>query len=122
VQVSKKVREQVAERSEGQCENCYYSLHWSASLHHRTPRGMGGTRRTDINLPSNLLYVCGSGTTGCHGWIESQRTDAMALGLLVPRTSNPVDVPFRDAFGQWWVLDVEGGKTHTEAPPNNTAV
>jgi hypothetical protein len=28
--------------------------------------------------------LCGSGTTGCHGWAESHVTDARAVGLDVP--------------------------------------
>lgn len=36
------------------------------SLHHVYPRGQGGD-----DVVVNLFPVCGSGTTGCHGLIES---------------------------------------------------
>lgn len=44
---------------------------------------MGGTRWEGINLPSNLLTLCGSGTTGCHGWIEHHPTYAEDHGWSV---------------------------------------
>lgn len=53
------------------------------SVHHRRPRGSGGTSVPWINFPSNLILLCGSGTTGCHGWVESHRDEARALGFLV---------------------------------------
>ena len=53
------------------------------SIHHRRPRKMGGTRDETINRCDNLVTLCGTGTTGCHGWVESHRAAAYALGLLV---------------------------------------
>lgn len=53
------------------------------SVHHRRSRGMGGSSNPAINLPANLLAVCGSGTTGCHGFIEANRVWAHELGLLL---------------------------------------
>lgn len=44
---------------------------------------MGGTRDPRINDPRNLVALCGSGTTGCHGWIESHRELALAQGWLI---------------------------------------
>ena len=32
---------------------------------------MGGSREASINDPANLLTLCGSGTTQCHGFVES---------------------------------------------------
>lgn len=62
------------------------------SIHHRKARGMGGTR-FGANLASNLLVLCGSGTTGCHGYVESHRSEAMACGWLVSRYQDPSAVP-----------------------------
>lgn len=75
-----------------------------ASVHHRVPRGMGGTRSAWINEPPNLLLLCGSGTTGCHGWIESHRDEARADGFLVAAWEAVETVPFRDLNGDWWLL------------------
>lgn len=44
---------------------------------------MGGSRWPGINLPSNLLTLCGSGTTGCHGWVEGHPEWAKAQGWSV---------------------------------------
>jgi hypothetical protein len=56
------------------------------SIQHRLARGRGGDRDPRINLPSNLLVVCGSGTTGCHGLIEDQlRAAAYEVRWLIRR-------------------------------------
>ncbi len=54
------------------------------SIQHRRARGMGGSRLADTHNLANLLAVCGSGVTGCHGWIECQeRAAAEVRGLWV---------------------------------------
>lgn len=65
---------------------------------------MGGTRSAWINEPPNLLLLCGSGTTGCHGWVESHRDDARRDGFLVAAWEAVETVPFRDLNGDWWLL------------------
>jgi hypothetical protein len=62
---------------------------------------MGGTRRVDINGRANLVTLCGSGTTGCHGWVETNREASYALGWLVPSWANPVEWPICFAEGFW---------------------
>jgi hypothetical protein len=91
------------------------------SLQHRIPRGMGGSRDPRLNLPSNLVLLDGSGTTGCHGEVESHRADAEAAGYLVPRHLDPAEVPVTVAI--WpasgntpavtirYLLDDRGGRT-----------
>ncbi len=59
------------------------------SIHHRRPHGMGSTNWVGIDRPPNLLAVCGSGTTGCHGAIESNRTAAYEAGWLVSQYHDP---------------------------------
>ncbi len=49
------------------------------SIHHRRDRGSGGSSRPDTNSPVNLLTICGSGTTGCHGWVTSNASRVRAL-------------------------------------------
>lgn len=70
---------------------------------------MGGSRWPGINAPANLLTLCGSGTTGCHGWVEHHPEWAKAHGWSVSRTwadgrllIDPADV----AVWTWrgWVL------------------
>jgi hypothetical protein len=100
---SNAVRLRIIERAFFECENCgTNNFDFGISIHHRKPRGMGGTKKTEINDPSNLLLLCGSGTTGCHGWIESHRTESYEKGLLVKQNDNPEDVPVVDKYENVW--------------------
>lgn len=80
------------------------------TTHHRRARGMGGSRWPGINQPANLLTLCGSGTTGCHGTIESYRRTAMGDGYVVSRYADPAAEPVR-TIGGWVRLDNDGGAT-----------
>ena len=81
------------------------------SIHHRRPRGSGGTTLAWVNLPANLLILCGSGTTGCHGWVESHRDEARHLGFLVTLNGRDtsVTVAVTHAVHGRVVLDDIGG-------------
>lgn len=48
-------------------------------MHHRRPRGMGGTRRRDANSPAGILHIC----LPCHNAIESFRGVARERGFLI---------------------------------------
>lgn len=93
-------RQMVIDRALGCCEICGQQIFGQDnrpvtpySLHHRRPRGMGGSSRADINSPANLLLLCGTGTTGCHGHVESNRATSYANGWLVRADHNPAEVP-----------------------------
>jgi len=66
------------------------------SVQHRRAQGMGGTSLDTTNDLANLLILCGTGVTGCHGWIEcEQRAAARERGLWVGhdyRDGQPVPV------------------------------
>lgn len=100
-------------RAMGRCERCGGSLTgWDAwSLHHRRARGMGGTRRASTESVANLVVLCGSGTTGCHGWVESNRDQARELGWLLRQQQEPEEepVPLWAAAGRPVLLDACGG-------------
>jgi len=85
------------------CELCYGPID-VLSVHHRRPRKMGGTKWEGINDNENLLVLCGTGTTGCHGYVESHRQEGYANGWLVRMGFWPALTPFRDRKGQWWLL------------------
>lgn len=61
------------------------------SLQHRVARGMGG--RSVIDEPFNLLTMCGTGTTGCHGRAEHDPEWARERGYRVDSWDNPLTVP-----------------------------
>lgn len=67
---------------------CGRSL-WSVpgSRHHRKPRSVAGT--AERHTAANLILLCGSGTTGCHGWVHSHIRQAEAHGWLVASCDAP---------------------------------
>lgn len=78
------VREAVLERDGHACVRCGVTVQRPVySLHHRRARGMGGSRR--LHTMANLVTLCGTGTTGCHGDVESDREASEAAGWLLPR-------------------------------------
>lgn len=114
--------EKVWVRDKGCCVRCSTELvgarGLSWSVHHRRPRGSGGTKLKWVNLPANLILLCGSGTTGCHGWVESHRAFARASGWLVPLNGVrlPSEVPVHHALHGVVVLNDFGGFDSQEHP------
>lgn len=76
---------------------------------------MGGTRWAGVNLPSNLLLVCGSGTTLCHGVIENYRAGAVAAGWLVLSRVDPATVACLITRDRWVYLADDA--TYSLHPP-----
>jgi hypothetical protein len=68
----------VKARALGLCEGC--GLVDGQSWSHRIPKGVGG-----LWSASNGLWLCGSGTTGCHGRLEAARRAHRPLGWDVQR-------------------------------------
>jgi hypothetical protein len=97
------IRPEILARANYVCELCYGPLN-QMSLHHRKPRQMGGTKVAWIHDHENLLALCGSGTTGCHGHVESRRRAAYDYGWLVRTGIMPHTTPFVDLRGHWWYL------------------
>lgn len=111
--------EVITARSGGHCEILATGCTFAATeVHHRRPRGMGGTRRPETSSAANALHACRS----CHMRCESFRTWARDNGFVVAQHLNPCDVPVwwrcnTDGYGKRLVLlDDAGGKTpvHTE--------
>lgn len=120
--VTPAVVEIVTDRDLRRCARCYTPItgergrDWS--IHHRRPRGMGGSRVPWVNKPGNLLLLCGSGVTGCHGWVESNRDEARKLGFLVSAlgTDIPSHVPVWHSAHGWVLMDDYGGLHNQEVP------
>lgn len=106
-------RLQVLTRAFFACERCG-SVQEPMSVHHRTPRGMGGSRKKEINQPQNLLLLCGTGTSGCHGWIESYREQAYLDGYLVKRGFKPEEIPVVTPKESRFVIKEDGTKEWLE--------
>lgn len=107
-------RQGIFQRARFACELC--GKETGLTIHHRRPRQMGGTSRPDIHWPSNLLAVCGSGTTGCHGHIESQRERSYHYGWLVRTGFSSEETPFCDMKGRWFLLLDDGRKMPLRLP------
>lgn len=91
----KQVREAVLERSQGLCERCGKRAY--LTIHHRLKRSHGGP-----DSLSNCVAVDGSGTTGCHGEIESHPNDSEASGFHVRPWQTAEDIPIL-LHGKRWV-------------------
>ena len=104
--VTIKVRALIIERSNARCERCGGTLNGihGMSIHHRDARGMGGSKAPWLGEPPNLLALCGSGTTGCHGRIEHEPAWAYKRGLLLRTGDRPDETPFMDSQDRWWLL------------------
>jgi len=93
----------------GCCEICGKDVNIGmVSVHHRKPRRMGGTSDPMINDISNLMLVCGSGTTGCHGALESNRSQAYQDGYLLYAGQDSRAIPARIHGKGFRLLTSEG--------------
>lgn len=110
--VPKAIAVKVDSRDQFRCVNCGARMTVvSGSRHHRMVRGIGGHR------VSNLILLCGSGTTGCHGWVHSHPVEARRRGLIIPANHrpqrDPMEVPvmvLMEGIGKvWLLLDDDGG-------------
>lgn len=104
VQGDRLMRGKLNERADRLCEIRIpgICLGFANNAHHRLNRSQGGR-----NILSNLLLACGSGTTGCHGFITSNPAEARRKGWTTWSGDVPRDVPvvYR---GYWARLDDEG--------------
>ena len=93
-------RARLSDRADASCEIC--GRYRASNGHHRKNRSQGGDHRL-----SNLLLLCGSGTTGCHGWVTEHPAEAKRNGWAVWPTDDPASVPV--LYRTHWVrLDDEG--------------
>lgn len=116
--VAPEVRDAVLTRSRGLCEvaatpECRtrgrrLDSVVGASVQHRLPGRMGGSKRAAVHSPANLLQVCGSGTTGCHGHMESQRELALVNGWLLHDGEDPAARPALLWNGRRMLLTADG--------------
>jgi hypothetical protein len=75
---------------------------------------MGGSKDSTLHLPANLIVLCGTGTSGCHGWVEANRSEARKLGLLIQKVESAEEIPFQDKSQVWWRIDNNGQKTRLD--------
>ena len=113
--VSDETRFAVLARALYKCERCSRDfLGYPVSVHHRRPRMMGGSKNEMLHEMANLIVLCGTGTSGCHGWVESNRAKARELGYLIQKIESAEDIPFQDETGLWWKIHNDGHKTQLD--------
>jgi hypothetical protein len=97
--IRREQRAKLVERADGRCEMCGFPAN---NAHHRKNRSQGGEDEL-----SNLLLLCGSGTTECHGWVTHHPAESKRLGLSVWRSDEPEFTPVMYR-GHWARLDNVG--------------
>jgi 5-methylcytosine-specific restriction protein A len=109
----------ILQRDGGHCARCdrhvehgIRGLDWD--LHHRMPRGMGGTRNTWVNEAANGVTLCRE----CHNYVERNRADATDMGWLISRLGRerPTDKAILHARLGYGLLTDDGGFTPTTNP------
>jgi hypothetical protein len=80
------------------CELC--GRRPATNAHHRRAPG----RHWDVH---NLLDLCGSGTTGCHGWVTEHAKLAREFGWVVRGRHDPLWTP-AVICGRWRFLSLDG--------------
>lgn len=93
------------------CARCGVEIWNNGSRHHRKLRSRGGGDEV-----SNGVLLCGSGTTGCHGWAHAHPAEATRLGFIVPRHANPLTWPILHVLYGWVRLH-DDGTAEEVAPP-----
>lgn len=90
-------------RDLNRCVRCGAHDHLGLNRDHRKNRSQGG--RTVIE---NLQLLCGTGTTGCHGWVTEHPRSAVLEGFAIPGwpQADPAEWPARRVFS----FDVVTGK------------
>ena len=88
---TEQVRDLTMRRDRYRCVRCGKPLEYGpASLHHRRLRSHPFK---GLHQPSNLIWLCGSGTTGCHGWVHAHPAKAEDDGYIVNAWNDPKVVP-----------------------------
>lgn len=109
--VPTRIRDAVLRRDGYICQRCSAGLRIAEgdySLQHRDNRGMGGSKL--LHTMPNLVALCGSATTGCHGHVEANPTESFREGWSVPNGAAPEDWPVL-RFGRSWE---QPGEKHWE--------
>lgn len=94
--ITRDTKLRVSKRSGGVCERC--GAEPASNYHHRRARGMGGTLR-NIHTPDWLLHLCGSGTEGCHGYIETHPEISYEKGWKMRQYQLPSTSPVQTFYG-----------------------
>lgn len=96
----------IEERDLSRCARCGRFIAEGGNKHHRKFRSRGGKG----NIANGVL-LCGSGTTGCHGWAHHNIADATAEGFIVSSWEEATLVAVHTWRG-WMLLADDGTWEH----------
>lgn len=103
MEFTEKTKGLIRDRSKGRCELCGLPAVWPMQIHHRKPRGMGGTKNPASRSPANALYL----HFRCHDRIERNRDEALGYGWLVRQSGESEQEPVLLHYG-WVLLNSDG--------------
>lgn len=114
---SPSVRQGIKTRAKDACERCCRPIFsWSPhEIHHRRPRGMGGSKDPLTNSLANGVLLC----PPCHRFIEAHRDKARSLGWLVRQGQAPTEAPLYYHGSRWVVLTLDGEILETASPTHD---
>lgn len=111
-EIPKKTRTLIYQRDGMRCFRCGRTLaNGGYSIQHRRARGMGGTSDASVHSPANLILLCGSGTTECHGQVEGREADDNVNGYWLRAGQSPESTPVRHAWLGSVLLGEDGSIT-----------
>lgn len=110
------LRKALLARCRNRCELCGGEMLGRWEANHRRPRGMGGTRRGDTHLLSNLTAL----HPHCHQYLTERPGEGRELGQFIRQHQDPSTAPLRLFGGTWVLLTPEGRyapvtEAHSEA-------
>lgn len=107
----------VDDRDGRRCVRCGRSLYAvGGSRHHRKLRSQ--CTRVEKHQVQNLILLCGSGTTGCHGFVHAHPTIAYENGWCVKSFQDSLEVPVRTWHGLVY-LTADGKYSSTKEQSND---
>lgn len=114
---SKETCRMVDDRDGRRCVRCGRSLYAvGGSRHHRKLRSQ--CTRVEKHQVQNLILLCGSGTTGCHGFVHMHPTIAYENGWCVKSFQDQLEVPVRTWHGLVY-LTTDGKYSSTKEQSND---
>lgn len=107
---------QIDTREQQRCARCGEVIWNNGSRHHRKFKSRRGGDEV-----SNGLLLCGSGTTGCHGWAHANPGEARMTGFAVHSWEEPRLVPVQHVLYGLIYLDDEGGMSTSKPDESEEA-
>lgn len=110
----------VDDRDGRRCVRCGRSLYAvGGSRHHRKLRSQ--CTRVEKHQVQNLILLCGSGTTGCHGFVHMHPTIAYENGWCVKSFQDQLEVPVRTWHGLVY-LTTDGKYSNSTKARSSTGI